>query len=178
MTEIPITPDRPPFDPEAFVSKVENFVKENIQPAKDDSTRCVDGRYENDDEGKIAFAGGDLGLVMALAAVNKVAGLNMAIEECFDYIHDVVSEDGLFCMHTDDHDHGEGGIGCGHAAKAADSETSADYIKFLIDQTQDSDAMRALERDFQQDMRDLIAYATKKATVDNIENVVLEGSHA
>jgi hypothetical protein len=170
--------ERPPdgmFDPEAFQKLVEQYVRENIQEAVP-GTRCVDGRYESGSEGKVSFAGGDLGIVMALVALNRLEDLGLSAEECFDQVYNTVSEEGTFCMHTDDHTHGEDKIGCGHASKASSAETSASYISFM---SQDPGGVPQEVLDaFLQDMQNLVSYANKEAVSrKKIENVVLVGPH-
>lgn len=119
---------------ESAVDKTRKYILQNIVEARE-GRKCVDGRYlPSQGSGMIARPGGDCGYVMALLAVNKKKGLGLTPEQCFNKVYKVVSKvaNGHFCMHTDHHtdpdtQHHNGLIGCGHVAKAALKDLSAEY---------------------------------------------------
>lgn len=151
------------------VQEAEKHIRNNIIQAKD-GRKCVDGRY-NLGTGEIARAGGDMGYVEVLLALNTSRSLGLTPEQCFDLVYDYsTKEGGKFFMHTDTHadpfkedsSHGEKPlIGCGHCAKAANPQFSSLY------QLQSDEIQRTVE------------YARgREAQGDAIEMVVLEGEHA
>jgi len=105
--------------------EVEKFVKENLVTANDRHMACGDGRYEPEQsEGAIRVFGADFGMVMAFAGALKDEGTYLDPEEIVErYIRAKRKEfgaDATLDYHTDTHASKEGGIGCGHIAKALD----------------------------------------------------------
>lgn len=98
--------------------------RENIHQVKK-GRKCIDGRYDKPySEGMVARPGGDYGYALILTALTdpdspiqeKDRYPELAPEESFDMIFDIVTKDrSKFYMHTDFHDNGTH-IGCGHAA--------------------------------------------------------------
>lgn len=104
---------------------VTDYVTESMVPVAK-GTKCVDGRYLPDQgTGMIARPGGDGGYVMALEGVNRMRGLDLSPEQCFNAVFNAVKKlNGTFYLHTDRHTDPNakthhGLIGCGHLAKAA-----------------------------------------------------------
>lgn len=110
--------------------------------AAKEGRKCVDGRYAADgaESGMIARPGGDYGYVMALLSVNRHKNLGLTPEQCVDAVYNALTADGnKFYMHTDthahpSHEHDTAGehhdapvIGCGHIAKALNSELATGY---------------------------------------------------
>lgn len=151
------------------LERAAKHIEGNIIPAVP-GRKCVDGRYELN-SGEIARAGGDMGYVEVLLALNSQKGLGLTPEDCFDMVYDYsVRGGGAFYMHTDRHadpldsagnPHGERPlIGCGHAGKAADPEFASLY---QVDP---------------KEVEEVIRYARdRKAAGDLVEIAPLEGEH-
>lgn len=116
--------------------EIKNYVEANFVPAQN-GRKCVDGRYlPGQNEGMIARAGGDVGYVMAILALNRQQNLSLSVKDCVDIVYKAaISLDGTFYMHTDHHadpkdgedKYGGPAIGCGHFAKAMDPEKADMY---------------------------------------------------
>lgn len=150
------------------------YVRKNTVTARD-GRKCVDGRYPPDTaRGMLARAGGDCGYVMALMAINRRKKLQLAPEQCFNAIYNVISRKmhGAFCIHTDHHadpDHDitndqmhQTLIGCGHLSQAA----SSGRFRHPYDVQK-------------QDVKKIIAYARNLADIsDQVEVINLDGEHS
>lgn len=155
------------------IQETTEYVRKNTVSARE-GRKCVDGRYPPDTaRGMLARAGGDCGYVMALMAINRKKKLQLAPEQCFNAIYNVISRkmNGAFCIHTDHHadpDHDVTNdkmhqtlIGCGHLSKAASWGIRHPY------DVQSSDVKK------------IIAYARNLADInDDVEVVNLDGEHA
>jgi hypothetical protein len=161
------------FPTDEEIQQTVEYVKKNTVAARE-GRKCVDGRYPPDTaRGMLARAGGDCGYVMALMAINRKKKLQLAPEQCFNAVYNVVSRKmhGAFCIHTDHHadpDHDitndqmhQTLIGCGHLSQAASWKFRRPY-------------------DIQSgDVKKIIAYARNLADIsDRVEVVNLEGEHA
>lgn len=160
----------------AALQEAEEHIRNNITPALD-GRKCVDGRYEPG-TGQIARAGGDMGYVEILLALNARKKMYVLPEQCFDMVYEYVTKDGgSFNMHTDTHADPDGkeeapgepqlydevspAIGCGHCAKPTDAKLAADY------------GLNAEE------VKVVIKHAKKRrAEGDKVEIVKLHGDHA
>jgi hypothetical protein len=158
---------------EEDIQETIDYVRKNTVAAKE-GRKCVDGRYPPDTaRGMLARAGGDCGYVMALMAINRKKKLQLAPEQCFNAVYNVISRKmhGAFCIHTDHHADPENDvtndrmhqtlIGCGHLSQAAIQRFGRPY-------------------DIQSgDVKKIIAYARNLADIsDQVEVVNLEGEHA
>lgn len=111
---------------------VYNFVKNELVPVNTQRVECADGRYTKEQsEGAIRAFGGDFGFVLAFAAALRKEGTFLNPDEIvsryYKAVQKVRGEDTRLYYHTDEHNHREGKIGCGHAAKASDPPNNGKY---------------------------------------------------
>src|SRR3989344_4678604 len=111
---------------------VYNCVKENLVPVNNKRVECADGRYMPvQSQGAIRAFGGDFGFVLAFAAALREEGThllpNQIVERYYNAIQQIRGEDTRLYYHTDEHNHAEGKIGCGHAEKATDAANDGMY---------------------------------------------------
>ncbi len=104
------------------LAEAEQFAQANVYKIQDFRSRCVDGRYDGDDNlPAIAKPGGDAGTVMiAFGALNKL-GINPESAEVLGVVETLVGGSEKFSFHTDshaEHDHAGAGMGCGHLKQA------------------------------------------------------------
>ena len=92
------------------VQDVAAFAKKMRVAVDTTKTKCVDGGYRaGEAEGAMAFAGGHIGVSMALV------GLGLSPEEAFEVVYDYAKQAGqVFCWHTDTHEGHGCVVGCGH----------------------------------------------------------------
>lgn len=105
--------------------EVWEFVRENLVTADNRRMACGDGRYEPEQsEGAIRAFGADFGMIMAFSAALKDEGIVLSPEDIVNRYtkakQGVFGEEVILDYHTDTHAQKEGGIGCGHIAKASD----------------------------------------------------------
>lgn len=95
------------------------LLKENRYPVSKMNrfkSRCVDGRYQNEESlPPQAYPGGDLGLMAAILAAGRSFGFDLDREKAFQTLLDVVSGWKNFGFHSDSHANPEIiASGCGH----------------------------------------------------------------
>ena len=100
------------------------FIERNICTANNKSLECVDGRYSKEQSrGAIRIPGGGLGVPLAILEVAMQKGLGIEQGEILDKymvgLRKLWGEDAKLQIHTDTHNTQNGGIGCGHFAKAS-----------------------------------------------------------
>lgn len=108
------------------------FVKKELVPVNAQRIECADGRYlPEQSRGAVRAFGGDFGFVLAFAAALREEGTfispNEIVDRYFEAVKKVRGEDTRLYYHTDEHNHREGKIGCGHAAKASDPANNGMY---------------------------------------------------
>jgi hypothetical protein len=133
--------------------------------------KCVDGRYAPG-TGQLARAGGDMGYVLVLLALNAQKQLGLTPMQCLDLVYGYATNDGgQFSLHTDtrtdppskdfSHPRNDAEIGCGHCANAADPAFAPDF---------------GLDTD---EVKTIITYAkARQRNGDSVELVRLAGDHA
>jgi hypothetical protein len=133
--------------------------------------KCVDGRYAPG-TGQLARAGGDMGYVLVLLALNAQKPLGLTPVQCLDLVYGFATKHGgLFSWHTDtlsdppngvfQHARNDAEIGCRHCANAADPAFAPDF---------------GLDAD---QVKTVITYAkARQRHGDSIELVRLAGDHA
>jgi hypothetical protein len=142
----------------------------NVIPAAA-GRKCVDGRYEPG-TGQLARAGGDMGYVLVLLALNAQKQLGLTSLQCLDLVYAYATHDGgPFSLHTDtrtdppnddfDQARNDAEIGCRHCANAATPAFAPDF---------------GLDSD---EVKTVIAYVkARQRHGDAIELVRLAGDHA
>lgn len=146
------------------MDEIKRYCSENVIAISEKDSlnnKCVDGRYLPDQErGKIARPGGDLGYVMVLLALNKEKELGLTPKLCFQAVYGVVNKNGgKFNLHSDNHSE-PGGFGCGHVFRP----TSPDLAE-------------AYELN-SEEVSEVIEHAKEQAQKDpNINLIMLKGEH-
>lgn len=98
---------------------VRELVSENrykVDPKKKYFSRCIDGRYKNDDGlAAQAFPGADLGELALILATARSYGLEIDMDKAYTSLIDVIGSEKDFTFHTDSHGDPEAlASGCGH----------------------------------------------------------------
>ncbi len=151
------TPEIPPANLESAIS----FIRNNRVPVKI-GVRCIDGRYQTDDqnEGYAAFPGGDSGLAMGFMAYANKHNLNIeperVVEILFGYRQSQIQP---LSDHTDDHPKEADATGCGHVQKSI-----IDYEAYSLKEGQSQKMLNYTRR--------------LKSGGSDINTVTLTGHHA
>ncbi len=104
--------------------KVNKYVEVNKVEANSFEGACGDGRpaAEGTVSGRVRKFGSDIGDLMAIKAALNIKGKEITAHDLVlkysKAIKEIRGEDSVIDWHTDEHSLYEGGIGCGHAAKA------------------------------------------------------------
>lgn len=92
------------------------FVEANAVPINTSASRCVDGRYtQEQDPNALAWPGADLGLAMLLLSeIDNETGKLYTAEKVIQKMTEFLKTRGRnFCWHSDSHAKGDK-VGCGH----------------------------------------------------------------
>ena len=123
------------------LEQVDELVRENrykVNPKKKFLSRCIDGRYFNEEDlPALAFPGADVGELALIFATANSYGFDVDKEKVLKSLVDVIGGKENFRLHTDSHaDPKEPAAGCGHwkqinlDPKAYNLETKEiDFIK-------------------------------------------------
>ncbi len=124
-------------------------------------SRCIDGRYTNDNLEPLAKPGADIGDLMSLFSLNNEQALGLSNDDIFDIFMKVLGEYSNVRIHTDEHcchekDEKKQCLGCGHFKQA----------------TIDPDAYGLSEEDVDFIFDKLVFLKSK-----GVKNDILEGEH-
>jgi hypothetical protein len=136
MTEVSETAMNHDHETIALREQIRNYIEaknplgefRNKVKANNTGTVCGDGRMEPEFGDLIHMLGGDEGLAMAILGACNVhePPIKISPEELIARLsaslRDIRGEDKPFGMHSDEHAEHDGGIGCGHVARAAKGE--------------------------------------------------------
>ncbi len=101
------------------LEQVNELVRENrykINPKTKFISRCIDGRYANDENlPSLAFPGADLGELALIMATGNSYGFDVDLDKALKSLIGVIGGDENFRLHTDSHaDQNVPAGGCGH----------------------------------------------------------------
>ncbi len=99
--------------------QIQELVSRNrypVDPSKKFLSRCIDGRYKNEEDLQaLAFPGADVGELALLLAMANVYGCKIDLEKASKCLIELVGGEKNFSMHTDHHgDKNKTASGCGH----------------------------------------------------------------
>lgn len=148
------------------IEQVEDFISENKYLFNQDKwflSRCIDGRYEKNEELEpLAKPGADIGDLMMILATSNEYALNIVPETALEVLINTVGGKENLRIHTDGHnchdkDEKKQCLGCGHFKQA-----SLDPAAYGLE---DEDI-------------DYIFEALQQLKKDGIKNDVLDGDHS
>jgi hypothetical protein len=154
------------------LEQVREFVEENIVPADDSGSECVDDRETAEQShGRVRAFGGSLSYMLPSAKVIADLSKDLSNPEISERAGKITNsdivraaiaakkkvkgEDVQIHLHGDEEHSKNGGIGCGHAAKASDPENEFQH-EYGVDA---SDAREIYE----------IAYGSKDAHIETLK---------
>ncbi len=141
--------------------EVNDLVAENrykVDPSKKFMSRCIDGRYKNEEGLAVqAFPGADVGELAMVLSASRSYGFEINREKVFSTLIEVLGGDANFSFHTDEHgDKSKLASGCGHY-----KQINLDPKAYKIEQE---------DIDF---INEKLGYVSSKGS----KEVVLEGDH-